>query len=161
MAALKRVAAAGNVQIANLPEAGICSDKALYRHISAMNRSYFGEAPLIEQVPTLSCQEPKELQHVLREPTASAYALQRRTAFLQAQAGRFVAQSAQLLHILPTSFGEWLEPFAVDLRPVSLLGDTPQVLPEALTHVAPPGSSTVNLNRGGTLKDTWIPYHAA
>ncbi|MBL6797364.1 MAG: hypothetical protein ISQ53_01055, partial [Synechococcus sp. BS307-5m-G39] len=44
---------------------------------------------------------------------------------------------------------------------ISLLGDTPQVLPGALTRVAPPGSSIVNLNRGGSLKDTWILDDAA
>ena len=178
---LKRVAAAGNVQVANLPGAGIGSDKALYRHVSAMIRYYLDETPLIEQVPTLSCRDPKELEHVLQHlsqmvvkpvdgaggldmlhgPTASADALQGMAAFLQAQPERFVAQPAQLLHTLPTLVKDRLEPCAVDLRPVSLLGDTPQVLPGALTRVAPPGSSIVNLNRGGTLKDTWILDHAA
>ena len=173
---LKRVAAEGNVQIANLPGAGIGSDKALYRHVGAMIRYYLGEEALIEQVPTFSCRDPKELEHVLHHltqlvvkpvdgaggldmlhgPTASAAECAAMSASLQAQPERFIAQPAQVLHTLPTLVGERLQPCAVDLRPVSLLGDTPQVLPGALTRVAPPGSSIVNLNRGGSLKDTWI-----
>ena len=178
---LKRVAAAGNVQIANLPGAGIGSDKALYRHVGSMIRYYLGEEALIEQVPTFSCREPKELEHVLHHlnqmvvkpvdgaggldmlhgPTASAAECDATSASLQAHPERFIAQPAQMLHTLPTLIGEQLKHCAVDLRPVSLLGDTPQVLPGVLTRVAPPGSSIVNLNRGGSLKDTWILDDAA
>ena len=178
---LKHVAAAGNVQIANLPGAGIGSDKALYRHVGAMIRYYLGEEALIEQVPTFSGHDPRELDHVLHHlpqmvvkpvdgaggldmlhgPTASADALQAMAVSLRSHPRRFIAQPAQALHTLPTLVGEGFRSCTVDLRPISLLGDSPQVLPGALTRVAPPGSSIVNLNRGGTLKDTWILDHAA
>jgi carboxylate-amine ligase len=61
----------------------------------------------------------------------------------------------------PTHVGGRLEPRAVDLRAFVLQsrrgdGTHPEVLPAALSRVAPAGSMIVNSSRGGGAKDTWV-----
>ena len=61
----------------------------------------------------------------------------------------------------PTFFGGRLEPRAVDLRAFVLqsrrgtITDV-DVLPAALSRVAPADSLIVNSSRGGGAKDTWV-----
>jgi carboxylate-amine ligase len=56
----------------------------------------------------------------------------------------------------PTFAGTRLEPRVIDLRAFVLLGERAEVVPAALTRVAPSGSMIVNSSRGGGAKDTWI-----
>jgi carboxylate-amine ligase len=80
---------------------------------------------------------------------------------VRANPAGWVAQDLVQLSTHPTFNGERLEPRAVDLRAFafqSRLGDrtTVDVVPAALTRVAPAGSLIVNSSRGGGAKDTWV-----
>jgi carboxylate-amine ligase len=72
-----------------------------------------------------------------------------------------VAQDLVHLSTHPTFAGDQLEPRAVDLRAFVLqsrVGDRTalDVVPAALSRVAPAGSMIVNSSRGGGAKDTWV-----
>ena len=80
---------------------------------------------------------------------------------MRADPAAWVAQDLVQLSTHPTFANGRLEPRAVDLRAFALQsrrGDAKQVevIPAALTRVAPADSLIVNSSRGGGAKDTWV-----
>src|SRR6202008_3594787 len=57
--------AAGNVTLANAVGTGIADDKAVYSYMPEIVRFYLGEEPILKNVPTGRCREPKDLAYVL------------------------------------------------------------------------------------------------
>ena len=57
--------AAGNVTLANAVGTGIADDKAVYSYMPEIVKFYLGEEPILKNVPTLRCREPKDLAYVL------------------------------------------------------------------------------------------------
>src|SRR6202049_1722932 len=57
--------AAGNVTLANAVGTGIADDKAVYSYMPQILQFYLGEAPILKNVPTWRCREPKDLAYVL------------------------------------------------------------------------------------------------
>jgi carboxylate-amine ligase len=101
-------------------------------------------------------------------PQASDRELHEAHALIEEQPTRWIAQEVVSLSTHPTfhtaghaSTGRShersvLRPAHVDLRVFVYYGESPVVVPAALTRVAPPGSLIVNSSRGGGAKDTWI-----
>jgi uncharacterized circularly permuted ATP-grasp superfamily protein len=173
---------AGNVAIANAPGAGVVDDKAMYAYVPRVVRYYLGEDPILAQVPTYLCREPKDLAFVLEhlhelvlKPTdgsggyglligshATRAQLAEARERVRAAPDRFVAQPIQRLATLPTLTAEdppRLVARHVDLRPFAVYGagDAISVLPGGLTRVAlRAGSLVVNSSQGGGSKDTWV-----
>ncbi len=56
---------AGNVVIANALGTGVADDKAVYAYVPRLIRYYLSEEPIIDNVETFLCREPKSLSHVL------------------------------------------------------------------------------------------------
>ena len=50
---------AGNVALANAVGTGIADDKGIYPFVPEMIRFYLGEEPLLPNVPTWRCAEPR------------------------------------------------------------------------------------------------------
>ena len=59
---------AGNVTLANAVGTGIADDKAVYSYMPEITKFYFGEEPILKNVPTWRCREPAHLSHVLDTP---------------------------------------------------------------------------------------------
>src|ERR1051326_6505070 len=57
--------AAGNVTLANAVGTGIADDKAVYSYMPEVVRFYLGEDPILKNVQTWRCREPKDLSYVL------------------------------------------------------------------------------------------------
>jgi carboxylate-amine ligase len=94
-------------------------------------------------------------------PRAEPGELNEVAAAVRAAPELWVAQDMVALSTHPTFSGSGLEPRAVDLRVFVLQsqrGSTTDVdvLPAALSRVAPAGSMIVNSSRGGGAKDTWV-----
>ncbi len=62
---LMRAWAKGKVALANAPGAGVADDKLVYTYVPDMIRYYLDETPILPNVPSWRCAEPKELEHVL------------------------------------------------------------------------------------------------
>ena len=56
---------AGNVALANAVGTGVADDKSTYPYVPEMIRFYLGEEPILKNVPTWRCREPKHLAYVL------------------------------------------------------------------------------------------------
>ena len=56
---------AGNVALANAVGTGVADDKSTYPYVPEMIRFYLKEEPILANVPTWQCREPKDLAHVL------------------------------------------------------------------------------------------------
>jgi carboxylate-amine ligase len=166
----------GRLTLANAPGNGLVDDKAVYPFIPALTEYYLGEKPSLTAVPTWSCAEPEQRDHVLSHldelvlkpvdgfggqgivvgPYASAEELETAAAAVREHPAGFVAQETVRISTHPTFTGAALEPRVVDLRAFVVLAPTPAVLPTPLTRVAPRDSLVVNSSRGGGSKDTWI-----
>ena len=57
--------AAGNITLANAVGTGIADDKAIYSYMPEIVKFYLGEEPILKNVPTWRCREPKDLSYVL------------------------------------------------------------------------------------------------
>src|ERR1700754_2947109 len=57
--------AAGNVTLANAVGTGIADDKAIYSYMPEIVKFYLSEEPILKNVPTWRCREPKDLSYVL------------------------------------------------------------------------------------------------
>ena len=57
--------AAGNITLANAVGTGIADDKAVYSYMPEVVKFYLGEEPILKNVPTWRCREPKDLAYVL------------------------------------------------------------------------------------------------
>jgi uncharacterized circularly permuted ATP-grasp superfamily protein len=168
---------AGNVTLANAIGTGIADDKSIYPYVPKMIEFYLGEKPLLANVPTHLCREPKDLQYVLDHlgelvvkevhgaggygmlvgPTASKDEIEQFRAALQANPSNYIAQPTLSLSTCPTYVDAGIAPRHIDLRPYVLSGRTVQTVPGGLTRVAlKQGSLVVNSSQGGGTKDTWI-----
>jgi uncharacterized circularly permuted ATP-grasp superfamily protein len=174
---LMRAWAKGHVALANAPGAGVADDKLVYTYVPDMIRYYLSEEPILPNVPSYRCAEPKELEHVLQHldslvvkpvdgsggygmlmgPTASQRERKEFAIQLKADPRNFIAQPVIALSTVPTFVDDRIEPRHVDLRPFILSGPKTYVTTGGLTRVAlREGSLVVNSSQGGGSKDTWI-----
>ncbi|MBV8853616.1 MAG: circularly permuted type 2 ATP-grasp protein [Sinobacteraceae bacterium] len=174
---LMRAWARGNVALANAPGAGVADDKLVYTYVPDMIRYYLGEQPILPNVPSWRCREPKELEYVLAHldalvvkpvdgsggygmlmgPASSQRERNQFAAQLRGDPRNFIAQPVITLSTVPTFVGNRIEPRHVDLRPFILSGPSTYVTTGGLTRVAlRQGSLVVNSSQGGGSKDTWI-----
>ncbi|MEU6696888.1 carboxylate--amine ligase/circularly permuted type 2 ATP-grasp protein [Pseudonocardia sp. NPDC046786] len=180
--ALLAAMARGRVALRNAPGNGVADDKLVYAYVPEMIRYYLGEEPVLASVPTWACVDPAAREQVLDRlgelvlkpvdgyggagivigPNADAGELERAAAAIRERPAGWVAQEMVRISTHPTFTDGTLQPQAVDLRvfAVQSAGHGPQpevdVLPAALSRVAPPGGMIVNSSRGGGAKDTWI-----
>ncbi|MHA6784761.1 glutamate--cysteine ligase [Pseudonocardia saturnea] len=179
--AMGNAVARGKVALLNALGNGVADDKLVYAYVPAMIDYYLGEQVLLDNVPTYPCVDPDRRAEVLDRldelvvkpvdgyggqgivigPHADRAELAEVGAAIRADPAGWVAQDLVALSTHPTLAGDKLEPRAVDLRAFVLQsrrGDTPhvEVLPAALSRVAPAGSMIVNSSRGGGAKDTWV-----
>lgn len=179
--ALVHAAARGRVALLNALGNGVADDKLVYAYVPAMIGYYLGEDVLLENVPTYPCVDAESRAQVLDRlaelvlkpvdgyggrgivigPDADAAELEAARAAIEANPAGWVAQDLVHLSTHPTFSGTALEPRAVDLRAFVLqsrrgAGGQVEVLPAALSRVAPSGSMIVNSSRGGGAKDTWV-----
>jgi uncharacterized circularly permuted ATP-grasp superfamily protein len=174
---LMRAWAGGKVALANAPGAGVADDKLVYTYVPDMIRYYLDETPILPNVPSWRCGEPKELEHVLANletlvvkpvdgsggygmlmgPMSTQRERAQFAAQLKSAPRNFIAQPVITLSTVPTLVGDRLEPRHVDLRPFILSGPSTYVTNGGLTRVAlRKGSLVVNSSQGGGSKDTWI-----
>ncbi len=175
-AAICAAVAGGRVSLLNSMGNGVADDKRVYAYVPDMITYYLGEQVLLANVPTYACGDPHQLAEVLDRldelvlkpvdgygghgivigPDAERSELVELALTIQANPADWVAQDLVSLSTHPTFAGTRLEPRAIDLRAFVLLGERAEVVPAALTRVAPSGSMIVNSARGGGAKDTWI-----
>jgi uncharacterized circularly permuted ATP-grasp superfamily protein len=168
---------AGRVSLVNAPGTGIADDKSIYTYIPDVIEFYTGEKPLLKNVPTWRCGDPKQLSYVLDHlpelvvkevhgsggygmlvgPTSSKKDIEAFRARLKARPKNYIAQPTLALSTVPTFTNSGVAPRHVDLRPFVLSGDKVRVTPGGLTRVAlKKGSLVVNSSQGGGTKDTWV-----
>jgi uncharacterized circularly permuted ATP-grasp superfamily protein len=171
---------AGRVAIANALGTGVADDKVIYAYVPEMIRYYLGEEPILPNVPTYLCWEPKQQAHVLANldklvvkaanesggygmlvgPHATPEQRQEFAQRIQASPRNYIAQPTLCLSRVPTIVDDHFEGCHVDLRPYILYGKDICVNPGGLTRVAlKKGSLVVNSSQGGGSKDTWVLTH--
>ena len=171
----------GTVALLNAFGNGVADDKQIYAYVPEMISYYLEEKPILDNVPTYPCIDPERRAEVLDRldelvlkpvngyggkgivigPHASAEELDEIGAAIRAEPALWVAQDMVSLSTHPTFAGGRLQPRAVDLRVFVLqsrrgAATDVDVLPSALSRVAPAGSMIVNSSRGGGAKDTWV-----
>lgn len=171
----------GNVALLNGFGNGVADDKQTYAYVPEMISYYLDEKPILENVATYPCVDPERRAEVLDRldelvlkpvngyggkgivigPHASPAELDEVRAAILAEPALWVAQDLVALSTHPTFASGLLQPRAVDLRVFVLQsrrgsGTDVDVLPAALSRMAPPGSMIVNSSRGGGAKDTWV-----
>ncbi len=168
---------AGNVTISNAVGTGVADDKSIYPYVPKMIEFYLGEKPILSNVPTHMCREPKELAYVLDHmaelvikevhgaggygmlvgPAATKAEIEDFRRVLLANPNNYIAQPTLSLSTCPTFVESGIAPRHIDLRPFVLSGKTVQCVPGGLTRVAlKEGSLVVNSSQGGGTKDTWV-----
>lgn len=169
----------GSVVIANAPGTGIADDKAIYSFVPQIIKYYLNEDPILKNVPTLLCRNPKYLDHIIKnikdhvvKPVdgSGGYDLlmgshaskQEQNAYiekLKANPKKYIAQSILHLSTAPCFINNKIEPRHVDLRPFVLFDKTfkSRIIPGALCRVALKKESlVVNSSQGGGCKDLWV-----
>ena len=167
----------GNVALANAPGAGVADDKIIYTFVPQIIKYYLDEDPIIPNVPSYLCIDPKQRQHVLQNldqlvvkpanesggygmligPQASKKELADFAARIKANPRNYMAQPLIALSTVPVLGDHKVEPRHVDLRPFVLQAKDSYVTAGGLTRVAMvKGSYVVNSSQGGGSKDTWI-----
>ncbi|WP_433503729.1 glutamate--cysteine ligase [Pseudonocardia halophobica] len=179
--ALASAVSRGRVALLNALGNGVADDKLVYAYVPDMITYYLDETPLLDIVPTYPCVDDERRAEVLDRldelvlkpvdgyggsgivigPHAERSELTEVEKLIRAEPARWVAQDMVSLSTHPTFSGNRLEPRAVDLRAFvfqSQFGGRAHldVVPAALSRVAPSGSLVVNSSRGGGAKDTWI-----
>jgi carboxylate-amine ligase len=179
--AISNAMARGTVAVLNALGNGVADDKLVYAYVPQMIRYYLGEDALLDNVPTYPCVDPDRREEVLDRlpelvlkpvdgyggegivigPHADRAELAELAEKVRTNPAAWVAQDLVHLSTHPTFAGDQLEPRAVDLRAFVLqsrVGDRTalDVVPAALSRVAPAGSMIVNSSRGGGAKDTWV-----
>ncbi|MFP4160521.1 MAG: circularly permuted type 2 ATP-grasp protein [Ectothiorhodospira sp.] len=174
---LMRAWRAGNVALVNAPGAGVADDKVVYAFVPDMIRYYLDEAPLLPNVPTYLCMDPRQREHVLAHldslvvkpanesggygmlvgPHATPAQREAFAELIRRDPRNYIAQPTLQLSTAPTLCDGTLEPRHLDLRPFVLQGVRTDVTAGGLTRVAlRKGSLVVNSSQGGGSKDTWI-----
>ena len=168
---------AGKVTLANAVGGGLADDKSIYPYVPDMVRFYLGEEPILNNVPTYRCSDPKQLSHVLANlpelvvkevhgaggygmlvgPTASKDEIEKFRARVKENPDKYIAQPTLSLSACPTFVESGVAPRHIDLRPFVLSGKEVCMVPGGLTRVAlREGSLVVNSSQGGGTKDTWV-----
>jgi len=168
---------AGRVALANAPGAGVADDKAIYTYVPAIIKYYLDEEPILPNVPTFMCWDPKQRQHVLKNldklvvkavnqsggygmlvgPHATQSERDKFVELINANPRDYIAQPTLALSRVPIIVDDHFEGRHVDLRPYVLYGKSIYVMPGGLTRVAlKKGSLVVNSSQGGGSKDTWV-----
>ena len=168
---------AGRVAMANAPGTGIADDKVVYAYVPKIIKYYTGEDPILPNVPTYICSDPKERAYVLDNldklvvkaanesggygmlvgPHASREERSKFADLIRENPRNYMAQPTIALSRAPTIVDGSIEGRHVDLRPYILYGKEIYVLPGGLTRVAlRKGSLVVNSSQGGGSKDTWV-----
>lgn len=169
---------AGQVTLANAVGTGIADDKAIYSYMPEIVKFYLAEEPILRNVPTWRCREPKDLAYVLEHldelvvkevhgsggygmligPTADKGKIAAFRTRIEADPKNYIAQPTLALSTCPTWVERGVAPRHIDLRPFVLTGkDTVRIVPGGLTRVAlQRGSLVVNSSQGGGTKDTWV-----
>ena len=167
----------GRLGLANALGTGVADDKVIYSFVPEMIRYYLGEEPLLPNVPTYLCSEPKQLEYVLEHlgelvvkaanesggygmlvgPHSTKEEQDEFAIKIQANPRNYIAQPTLRLSRVPTMIEGEFEGCHVDLRPYILYGKEIFVNPGGLTRVAlKRGSLVVNSSQGGGSKDTWV-----
>jgi len=167
----------GRLAMANAPGTGVADDKVVYAYVPQIIKYYTGEDPVLPNVPTYICSDPKEQAYVLENldklvvkaanesggygmlvgPHASSAEREKFAALIRGNPRNFMAQPTLALSRAPTITDNRIEGRHVDLRPYILYGKDIYVLPGGLTRVAlRKGSLVVNSSQGGGSKDTWV-----
>ena len=168
---------AGNVSLANAVGTGVADDKSTYPYVPGMIKFYLKEEPILQNVPTWMCRNPKDLAHVLEHlpelvvkevqgsggygmlvgPSSSPKEIAGFRKRLKADPANYIAQPTLSLSTCPTFVKRGVAPRHVDLRPYVLSGREVKLVPGGLTRVAlKEGSLVVNSSQGGGTKDTWV-----
>jgi uncharacterized circularly permuted ATP-grasp superfamily protein len=168
---------AGNVVLANALGTGVADDKAVYAYVPRLIRYYLSEEPILDNVETFLCREPKSLGYVLANldklvvkavgesggygmlvgPHASQKERDEFAQKLKSDPENYIAQPTIQLSTAPTFVSDGVEARHVDLRPFILHGEETRIVPGGLTRVAlKKGSLVVNSSQGGGSKDTWV-----
>ena len=168
---------AGRVALANAPGTGVADDKVIYAYVPEVIKYYLNEEPILPNVPTYLCWQPKDLDYVLNNLSTlvvkaasesggygmligSTSTKEQIDAFaekIKANPRNYIAQPTIKLSRTPVIVGDHFEGRHVDLRPYILYGDDIQVLPGGLTRVAMVKDTlVVNSSQGGGSKDTWV-----
>lgn len=174
---LMEVYRAGNVTLASAPGTGVADDKAVYSYVPKIIKYYLDQDPILANVPTYLCSDPKQRQHVLENldqlvvkpvnesggygivmgPQASKAELAEVAQLIKSNPRNYIAQPMLQLSTVPTLSNGKLCPRHVDLRPFVLHGKDTYVMPGGLTRVAlKEKSMIVNSSQGGGSKDTWV-----
>jgi uncharacterized circularly permuted ATP-grasp superfamily protein len=177
VAGLMRAYRKGKVGLANAIGTGVSDDKAVYAYVPRLIEYYLGEEPILDNVETWICREPKALRYTLDHlaelvvkpvgesggygitigPRASRAELDDCRRRLLADPANYISQPMVSLSVAPTLVDGGIEPRHVDLRPFAITGRTTWVLPGGLSRVAlRKGSLIVNSSQGGGSKDTWV-----
>jgi uncharacterized circularly permuted ATP-grasp superfamily protein len=167
----------GNVTLANAIGTGIADDKAIYAFVPDIIRYYLNEDPILNNIETYLCYDPRQCEHVLANldklvvkavGESGGYGMligphstkQEREAFaeaIRAHPRNYIAQPTLILSRAPCIIDHKVEARHVDLRPYILFGERITIVPGGLTRVAlRKGSLVVNSSQGGGSKDTWV-----
>jgi uncharacterized circularly permuted ATP-grasp superfamily protein len=167
----------GRLAMANAPGTGVADDKVVYAYVPKIIKYYTGEEPILPNVPTYICADPKECSFVLENldklvvkaanesggygmlvgPHASQAERDKFAALIRENPRNYMAQPTLALSRAPTITEGTIAGRHVDLRPYILYGEDIYVLPGGLTRVAlRKGSLVVNSSQGGGSKDTWV-----
>ncbi len=172
----------GRVVLANAPGNGVADDKVIYAYVPKIINYYLAEEPILPNVPTYVCQNPKDCKYVLEHldqlvvkvasesggygmlmgPQASRQEREAYAAQIRANPRNYLAQPTLALSRVPCIVDDHFEGRHVDLRPYILYGHDIYMTPGGLTRVAlKKGSLVVNSSQGGGSKDTWVLSGAA
>jgi uncharacterized circularly permuted ATP-grasp superfamily protein len=167
----------GRLGLANALGTGVADDKVIYAYVPEMIRYYLNEEPLLSNVPTYLCLDPKQQAHVLQNldklvvkaanesggygmligPHATPEEREEFALKIKANPRNYIAQPTLDLSRVPTLIEDEFQGCHVDLRPYVLYGKDIFVNPGGLTRVAlKKGSLVVNSSQGGGSKDTWV-----
>ena len=177
VAGLMRAWKSGNVSIANSPGSGVADDKAIYAFVPTIIRYYLKQEPILHNVRTYICRNPRHLEFVLKNirklvvkpvnesggygilvgPHSTDLERNKYVKQLERNPENYVAQPTLALSTAPTVIEGNIEPRHLDLRPFILQGKKIWATNGGLTRVAlKKGSLVVNSSQGGGSKDTWI-----
>jgi uncharacterized circularly permuted ATP-grasp superfamily protein len=167
----------GRLTLANAPGTGVADDKAIYTYVPNIIRYYLSEEPLLPNVPSYVCWDPKQRQYVLENlsklvvkavnqsggygmlvgPHSTEKEQKKFAELIQKNPRDYIAQPTLSLSRAPVIVDDHFEGRHVDLRPYILYGKAPYIIPGGLTRVAlKKGSLVVNSSQGGGSKDTWV-----
>ncbi|MDH3476408.1 MAG: circularly permuted type 2 ATP-grasp protein, partial [Rhodospirillales bacterium] len=176
-AGLFRAFCKGKLGLANGIGTGVADDKAVYAYMPRIIKYYLDQEPILPNVETHICREPKGLGYTLDHldqlvvkpvgeaggygitvgPRASRAEIEHCRKQLEADPANYISQPMVNLSVSPTLVESGIEPRHVDLRPFAVTGRETWVLPGGLTRVAlAKGSIIVNSSQGGGSKDTWV-----